>query len=291
MPQDDQQGHRTEDTNRLSSSAGLSHVSEAERRTVARQSRPNATLIHEVIRAEGESELDRTWWALLLSGFAAGLSMGLSLVVEGVLHAHLPDAPWRDLVAKFGYAVGFLVVVLGRQQLFTENTVTPVLPLLYNRDAATLGRVGRLWILVLAANIVATWLFAASLTFSGVFEPDVKAAFGEIARHAIGSEFSTTLLKGVFAGWLIALMVWLLPGSDGMRPVMIIIITYVVAIASLSHVIAGSVDAAYLVWTGEAGGLDYLWRFFAPTLLGNALGGVTLVAILNYGQVAPEIEG
>ena len=284
-------GAKSETGNRLSSSAGLTDINEAERNTVAGESRPNAALIHEVIRAEGESELERTWWALILSGFAAGLSMGLSLMVEGVLRSHLADAPWRDLVSKFGYTIGFLVVVLGRQQLFTENTVTPILPLLYNRDAKTLGRVARLWALVLTANVAATWLFAAALAYTAVFEPHVKAAFSEIARHAIGSEFSTTLLKGVFAGWLIALMVWLLPGADGMRPVVIIIITYVVAIASLSHVVAGSVDAAYLVWTGAASTMDYLWRFFLPTALGNAIGGVTLVAMLNYGQVAPEIEG
>ena len=118
----------------------------------------------------------------------------------------------------------------------------------------------------------------------------MKAAFTEIAHHALGSSFSTTCLKGVFAGWLIALMVWLLPGAGGMRPVVIMIITYVVAIAGLAHIVAGSVDAAYLVWTGAATLAEYVWRFFLPTLLGNAVGGVTLVAVLNYGQVASEIE-
>ena len=132
------------DDNRLSSAAGVSGISDSERQTIARESRPNAALIHETIRAEGEGELDRSWYALLLSGFAAGLSMGLSLMVEGVLQSRLPDAPWRELISKSGYTIGFLVVVLGRQQLFTENTVTPILPLLYNRDLATFGRVARL---------------------------------------------------------------------------------------------------------------------------------------------------
>jgi formate/nitrite transporter FocA (FNT family) len=278
------------DDNRLSSAAGVSGISDSERKTIARQSRPSAALIHETIRAEGESELERTSWALILSGFAAGLSMGLSLMVEGVLQSRLPDAPWRELVSKSGYTIGFLVVVLGRQQLFTENTVTPILPLLYNRDPATFGRVARLWALVLIANIAATWLIAGVLSQTAVFEPDVKAAFSEISHHALGSSFTTTCLKGVFAGWLIALMVWLLPGAGGMRPIVIMIVTYVVAIASLAHIVAGSVDAAYLVWTSAATATDYLWRFFLPTLLGNTVGGVTLVAVLNYGQVASEID-
>src|SRR5438309_1208685 len=134
--------------NSLSPAAGLRDASEDERDAIAQQSRPNAALIHETIRAEGESELERTWWALVLSGIAAGLSMGFSLITEGLIQARLPDAPWRELVSKSGYTIGFLIVVLGRQQLFTENTLTPILPLLYRRDLATLRQVARLWALV-----------------------------------------------------------------------------------------------------------------------------------------------
>jgi len=164
------------ESNRLSAAAKLPHVSRKEREAIDQQGRPNATLIHETIRAEGESELERTVSALLLSGFAAGLSMGFSLIVEGLLQARLPEAPWRELISNFGYTIGFLIVVLGRQQLFTENTLTPVLPLLHHRDGRTLGRVLRLWVLVLAANIAATWAIAAVLAHTEVFRPEVKAA-------------------------------------------------------------------------------------------------------------------
>jgi formate/nitrite transporter FocA (FNT family) len=275
---------------RLSPVSDVPDLSPAERDAVAAQSRPNAALIHETIRAEGESELERTWWALITSGIAAGLSMGFSLVVEGLLQSHLPDAPWRELISKFGYTAGFLIVVLGRQQLFTENTLTPILPLLHNRDAGTFVRVLRLWALVLAANLAATWAMSAVLAHTDVFEPATKAAFAQIAAHTVEGTFATTLLKGVFAGWLIALMVWLLPSADAMRPVVIIIITYIVGIGSLAHVIAGSIDASYLVHAGQAAFGDYLWKFFVPTLLGNVAGGVALVAVLNYGQVAPELR-
>jgi len=122
----------------------MSDVSEPEPQTIEVYSGPNAALLHEIIRAEGESELARSAVALLLSGLAAGLAMGLSLMAEGLLRVHLPEAPWRGLVSKLGYAVGFLVVVLGRQQLFTEYTLTPILSLLYNRDMATFGRVAQL---------------------------------------------------------------------------------------------------------------------------------------------------
>jgi len=97
-------------------------------------------------------------------------------------------------------------------------------------------------------------------------------------------------VRAIYAGWLIALMVWLLPAVEGSGPNIIIIITYSVALAGFSHIIAGSVEGAFLVISGGAGWGDFATRFFAPTLLGNILGGVTLVAALNYGQVAPEIE-
>lgn len=260
------------------------------KKAIEAQSRPNAALIHETIRAEGESELDRTAGALLLSGLAAGLSIGLSLVLEGIIHAHLPEATWKPLVSSFGYTVGFLVVVLGRQQLFTENTLTPILPLLHNKDAQTFLRVIRLWSLVLAANVAATWIFASAIAHTTVFAPETKQAFAEISTKVIASPFGTTMIKAIFSGWLIALMVWLLPAAETARAAVIIIITYVIAVGGFTHIVAGSVDAAYLVVTGHATMADYAWRFFLPTLIGNVIGGVTLVAALNFGQVAPEID-
>jgi formate/nitrite transporter FocA (FNT family) len=256
---------------------------------IKEQTRPNAVIIHETIRIEGEKDLERTVSALLLSGLAAGLSMGFSLIAAGVLEAHLADTPHRALIASFGYPVGFLVVVLGRQQLFTENTLTPILPLLHNRDTRTLWRVARLWAIVLVANVAATWLISYACLHSGVFDEGTRAAFLDLSRPSIGGSFSTTFFKAVFAGWLIALMVWLLPAAEAARVPVILLLTYFVAAGGFSHIIAGSVDAAYLVHAGIASVGDYLGGFFLPTLCGNIVGGVTLVAMLNYGQVAPEI--
>jgi formate-nitrite transporter family protein len=282
--------HKNEKPTRFSPAAEQEDLTGREIEAVEEESRPNATLIHEVIRAEGESELGRAASSLLLSGLAAGLSMGASLMVQGVLHARLPDAPWRELITSIGYTVGFVIVVLGRQQLFTENTLTPVLALLYRRDAATLWRMARLWSLVLAANLAATWAAAAMIAHSPVFEPDVHAAFKAISAKSIEHPFWTTAMKAVVAGWLIATMVWLLPGGGSSRLGVIVLITWVVGAAGLAHVVAGSVDAFYLVEQGDADLRDYLVKFLAPTLLGNIVGGVSLVAILNYGQVAAELK-
>ncbi len=268
----------------------LDGLSEQQTEEIKAQSRPNAALIHETIRAEGESELERRWWAIVLSGLAAGLSIGLSLIVQGEFQAFLSDEPVRRLVAPLGYAVGFLVVVLGRQQLFTENTLAPVLPLLHHRDCKTLLSVLKLWGLVLAANIAGTWAVAFTLAHTNVFDPQVQKAFETIAHRTVEGSFPTTFVRGVFAGWLIALMMWLLPAAKGSRPHIIIIMTYVLALGEFSHVIAGSVDCAFLVQTGKASLSDYMFVFFIPTLLGNVVGGTTLVALLNYGQVAAELD-
>lgn len=270
--------------------AQLDNLSDKQRKQVEVQSRPNAALIHETIRAEGVSELERTAWALALSGLAAGLSMGFSFITEGLLHHALPAGAARAVGAPLGYTVGFLIVVLGRQQLFTENTLTPVLPLLHNRDAATLGKVMRLWAIVLAANLVGALAIAAILAKVQLFDPGVHSALTELAGGTIKDGFGLTLARAVFAGWLIALMVWLLPAAESARPAIIAVITYVVALGHFSHIIAGSVDSAYLAFSGAAGWDDFVIRFFLPTLLGNIAGGVALVAVLNYGQVAPEVE-
>jgi len=265
-------------------------LSEQPAEEIGGQSRPNAALIHETIRAEGESELDRRWWAILLSGLAAGLSIGLSLIAQGEFHAFIADESVRRLVAPLGYTIGFLVVVLGRQQLFTENTLAPILPLLHHRDSGTLFRVLKVWGLVLVANIAGTWVLASALAHSNVFEPRVWEAFVQISHRTMEGSFGTTLFRGIFAGWLIALMMWLLPAAEGSRALIIIIMTYVLALGEFSHIVAGSVDGAFLVQIGKASFYEYVFVFFIPTLLGNVLGGTTLVALLNYGQVAAELE-
>src|SRR3712207_4167985 len=122
---------------------------DSEQKEAEERSAPSGKVVYQAIMKEGEGELKRPSSALFWSGLAAGLSMGFSMIAEGLLHAYLPEAPWRPLVSKLGYSVGFLIVILGRQQLFTENTLTPILPLLQKREGATAGNVARLWGVVL----------------------------------------------------------------------------------------------------------------------------------------------
>lgn len=260
-------------------------LKEREIEEVERRSAIGAHIVHEAIRIEGEDELKRPSSALAWSGLAAGLSMGFSLVGEGLLRSRLPDAPWRPLITKLGYSIGFLVVILGRQQLFTENTLTPVLPLLYRRNRQVLANVLRLWAVILFSNLLGAAIFAWAVGNTDVFSPQVRQTFLDIGREAQNVSFGTAVLRGIFAGWLIALVVWLMPYAEHARLFVIVILTWLVGLGGLTHIIAGSVEVFFLVMTGQASLGDYLGGYMMPTLIGNTLGGVSLVAALNHAQV------
>jgi formate-nitrite transporter family protein len=210
-------------------------------------------------------------------------------VAEGLLRAHLPDKPWRPLVVKLGYSIGFLIVILGRQQLFTETTLTALIPALTRRDLRTSLLTLRVWIIVLLANIGATWVFAGISAIPGVFPEPTMAAMAELSAHTMAGPFWHTAVTGGSAGWLIGLMVWLLPGAGPSRPLIIILLTYVIAACEFPHIVAGSTEAAFGVGAGQASLGDYFGRFFLPTLLGNVIGGTALAGLLNHAQVAGEL--
>jgi formate/nitrite transporter FocA (FNT family) len=270
---------------------GSPHLDREEQELAQRHTVPRALIIHEIIRDEGEQELERTNMALALSGLAAGLSMGFSFLTEALLQAGLPKSVLQHTIASFGYTIGFILVVLARQQLFTESTLTAILPVVTRRNLKTLFDAARLWVIVLITNLLGTWIFAALVHVPTIFPGDVNSAMQDLAQQAIPPVFAATLLRAFFAGWLIALMVWILPSAQSARLMTVFIVTYVVALAHLSHIIAGSCEAAYDVLSGTASLGQYLTMFLVPTLIGNIMGGVLMVTVLNHGSIAPEIHG
>ncbi len=212
--------------------------------------------------------------------------MGFSLLAEALLLAHLPNTFWTPLVSKMGYAVGFLIVILGRQQLFTENTLIVVLPIFQKRDLATLLGVLRLWGVVLAANLAGTVLFALLLSKALAFPPEVESALGQACVGSVPASFGSGFAGAVVAGWLIALTIWLMPAAATARVTIIFILTYLIGLGGFYHCIAGSVKVVYAVMNGSADWSDFLFRFLPPVLLGNIVGGVALVAALGHAQVS-----
>jgi formate-nitrite transporter family protein len=275
----DEQGHTISDTPAVPVLTDRQEQ-EAEDRTSV-----SALVVHEAIRKDGDEELRRPISALAWSGLAAGLSMGFSFVAEALFRTYTPAAPWRPLITNLGYPLGFLIVIVGRQQLFTENTLTAIIPLLARRNLATFWQVLRLWSVVLIANIAGAHIFAWVIANTSVLHPKFHLAFGQLATEAADVSFGTAILRGIFAGWLIAMVVWMLAATDSSRIPIIIGMTYIVGLAGLTHIVAGSVEVLFLVMTGAKTWISCLGGYMLPTLIGNTLGGVALVSALNHAQV------
>lgn len=256
---------------------------EAEHRTSV-----GARVIHEAIRLDGQMELTRSSAALAWSGFAAGLTMGLSLMAEGALRHHLPDADWRPLIVKLGYPLSFLIVIIGKQQLFTENTLTPIIPAMQHPSVRIFANLARLWAVVLAANIAGAHVIAWFISASPVLDPDVNSTLVLIAKEATAMEPWPAFVRAIPSGWLIAMIVWLRAATDSGEIAIIGILSYFIGIGGFAHVIAGSVEYLYLVMLGQANWFSFVSHYFAPVLLGNVIGGVSITAALNHAQVITE---
>ena len=268
---------------------GQGKLSKQESREVEERLRLRAPVVYEIVRAEGEEELARPVASLWWSGLAAGIAISMSVVSEGLLRRHVPDVPWRPLIEDLGYTVGFLIVVLGRLQLFTENTITAVLPLMAERTPHNLYQTGRLWGIVFAANIVGTMIFALAATYGGIFPPDQIDAFREISLHFMSKPPFEMMLHGIPAGFLIAVMVWMIPSAKGADFWVILLLTYLIALGDFSHVIAGSAEAFLLLAHGEIGLWQTFAGFLAPAFVGNVIGGTALFTVLAYSQVRKEL--
>lgn len=264
-------------------------LTESEVDVVEERLRLRARVVYQIVKEEGEEELARPIMSLWWSGLAAGLGISMSVVAEGLLHRHLPNAPWRPLVENFGYCAGFLIVVLGRLQLFTENTITAVLPLMSDRTTRNLYLTAQLWFVVLLANVVGTLIFALAITYGGLFAADDLEAFREISRHFMLKSAAEMALHGIPAGFLIAAMVWMIPSAENASFWVITLVTYLIALGDLSHIVAGSTEAFLLLVNGEIGIGATFGTFFFPTLAGNIVGGTVLFAMLAYGQVKEEL--
>jgi formate/nitrite transporter FocA (FNT family) len=266
------------------------HLHTDEKAQAAEHAAPAALVIHEVLREEGEQELKRRPAAVAWSGLAAGLSMGFSFLGMALMKSALPDAPWAVLISSLGYTTGFVITILGRQQLFTESTLTAMLPLLVKRDLATFVAVLRFWVIVLVANLTGTTLFALLIVQGGLFPMPVQDALIHFARESTSGAFGPTLVRAILSGWLIALMAWLLPSARSARFFVIVFLTYGVALGGFTHIVAGSVEAAYALFSGNASLTQYGVNFLLPTLIGNTIGGVALVALLNHAPLAPQLQ-
>ncbi|EIK98284.1 hypothetical protein PMM47T1_03434 [Pseudomonas sp. M47T1] len=263
-------------------------LSADEEQEVQENQPPRAAVLHEIIRAQGDHELERNVAALWWSALAAGLTMGLSLMAMGLLNSRLPDTEASKVIASLGYSAGFLAVILARQQLFTENTLTAVLPLMSHPTLANVGRLLRLWGVVLAGNLAGTLLVSYVMLHLPIFDAKTDVAFLDIGRKVMENDAAQMFAKGIVSGWMIATMVWMIPSQESAKMWIIILITYLMALGDFTHIVVGTAEVSYLVWAGELGWKDFLLTFAGPTLAGNIIGGSFIFALISHAQIRSD---
>lgn len=257
---------------------------------VEEHARLSQHLIYEIIRRDGIEELMRSFKSLFLSGVGAGILVSFSFVCMAVLQSFLPNQPWAPLITKWGYTVGFVLVILCRAQLFTENTITTVIPLFKPFTWEKLGAVLRLWHLVLAGNLVGTSLVAVFLTTPGLLNLDFIVEMQAIAHHVSAFTWQENLLRGIPSGILIAAIVWMMPTARQFALFLVAFITYFIAAGDFTHIVVGSCEMMYAVLNGMASPYDYIFQFLVPVGAGNIIGGTGVFTMLGYRIINGELQ-
>lgn len=249
-----------------------------------------AMAIHEHIRQDGEKEMERDAMALLWSAIAAGLSMGASLLAKGIFHVQLESVPGGFLLENLGYTFGFIIVIMARQQLFTENTVTAVLPVMQNPTLSNVGLLMRLWGVVLLGNLIGTGVAAWAFEYMPIFDEETRDAFVKIGMEVMKNSPTEMFANAIISGWIIATMVWMFPAAGGAKIVVIILMTWLIALGDTTHIVVGSVEILYLVFNGTLPWSDFLWPFALPTLAGNICGGTFIFALMSHAQIRNDMS-
>jgi formate-nitrite transporter family protein len=251
--------------------------------------RPSAQDIYEQVANNARQELGRSSASLAISGLAGGIFMGLSALGNAIAIALLTPAgaiPTNStlFIAKMFYPLGFIVVILGRSQLFTENTLYPVALVLAERSH--FWKTIRLWATVLPANVLGALIFAAIASLTSALRPDFVQALAQLGLDAIHNSPSSVFWSGVMGGWIIATVAWLVSGSHSITGSVMVIwmLTFVVGLGNFAHCIATSGEVLVAILIGRAPWFAYpLWLL--PAVAGNICGGVGMVTLLEYGQV------
>jgi formate/nitrite transporter FocA (FNT family) len=252
--------------------------------------RPTADEIFEQVSRNARHELDRPVAALAVSGVLGGITMGLTALSVSVVMALLGPGKNSQFVADLFYPMGFIAVVVGRAQLFTENTLYPVALMLAERRH--FWRTMRLWAIVLPANVLGAYIFALLAIQTGALGENVMGAMAFLGKEAADKPLDQVFWSGVLGGWIIALMAWLVSGSRSITgSVMLIwLLTFIVGVGSLAHCIASSGEILAAVLQDQVTASGYFW-WLLWAVLGNIVGGVFIVTLFEYGQVRTAIAG
>lgn len=249
----------------------------------------SSPLVYEIVRKEGVEELQRPANSLFWSGIAAGLVLSLSVYCKAFLYHALEGHPLQSTISCLGYSVGFVIVILGHLQLFTENTITVVLPVLGDCNRHKISKTMQLWGIVFGANMIGALISALAVSEGGILPPEQVEASISISKHLMHYSASQTLLYGIPAGFIIASIVWILPSIRSNSFWMIVFLTTMISLGGLTHVVAGATEWFLLSINGHMSWTASIFSGILPALIGNIIGGTGLFALIAYAQVKDEI--
>jgi formate/nitrite transporter FocA (FNT family) len=249
-----------------------------------RSVRRTASEIFQQVEENAHGELQRSTHALAFSGLAGGMSMGLTGIGVAAATVALGNAPGHEFLAYVLYPIGFIAVIIGRAQLFTENTLYPVALVLSERKH--FGNTARLWSVVFLTNVVGAIAFAAIAVESDALNQNIHASLVQLGIQAVQGSHSHIFWSGVIGGWIIALVAWLVTASHWTigQIAVIWLLTFVVGVGHFAHCIASTGEIMSAVFAGSVPFSRYL-LWLALATAGNISGGVTIVTVLNFGQV------
>jgi formate/nitrite transporter FocA (FNT family) len=266
-------------------------LSEEKRDTDTDQSEPRKParriLEHEI--SEGLGEIQRSTSGLFIAGLSAGLDLGFSIFLMAVMLSNaegkLPQ-PIVEVLMAHMYTIGFIFVILGRSELFTEHTTLAVLPVLNGR--ASLGGLARLWAIIFFSNLIGASLFGALIAWIGPALGVVKpSAMGFLSHQMVAQGWWVILLSAVLAGWMMGLLSWLVAaGRDTISQIVFVwFVTSAIGFSHLHHAISGTTEVLMGLFAGQGITLADYGHFLLWTTIGNSLGGVFFVAVIKYSHV------
>jgi formate/nitrite transporter FocA (FNT family) len=248
--------------------------------------------ILEELTKEGEKQHKRSNWSLSLSAFGAGLEISFSVLLMGVMYSlfdgQVSEAS-MNLILAICYPLGFLFVIIGKSELFTEHTTVAVLPIL--AKSASFSSLFRIWGIVLLANLAGLFIFCCILATLPVNMEIIKPeAYDHIASKVIHHKWYNIAGSAVLAGWLMGLLGWLTTSaSDTMSRIFIIIlVTFVIGVAGLHHSVVGAVEVLVGMLTSPNIHFTDFLRFMALAVPGNIIGGSIFVAVLKKSHTKEE---
>ena len=229
---------------------------------------------------------------VFLSAVSGGLEVGFSVFLMGIVYTlfknKIDDSMLHVWLAA-SYSLGFIFVIIGRSQLFTEHTTLAVIPVL-NKNASFKSLI-ILWGLVFSGNLAGGYLFSFILTKLPVAMGIIsKNALVNLAYEMIDYHWTIILGSGVLAGWLMGLMSWLVASSTETisRIFVVILVGSVIGLGGLHHSIVGSIEVFNGLLLDKGINIrDYL-HFQIWTTIGNIIGGVVFVALIKFSFIAPK---